>query len=72
MKKIWKLLKSLGRWISRKELTDDDKVNLQMIIAIILSTIVTGVIGVVTSKFIPEMPIKVVCAGFIVTSILLK
>lgn len=70
-RKIWKLLKSLGRWISRKELTDDDKVNLQMIIAIILSTIVTGVIGVVTSKFIPEMPIKVVCAGFIVTSILL-
>lgn len=70
-RKIWKLLKSLGRWISRKELTDDDKVNLQMIIAIILSTIVTGVIGVVTSKFIPEMPIKVVCAGFLVTSVLL-
>lgn len=70
-KKIWVLLKSLGRWIIRKPLEDSDKSNLKMIVAIILSTIVTGVIGVITSKFIPDMPVKIICAGFIVTAALL-
>lgn len=70
-KKIWDLFKSLGKWIARKELEESDKTNLRMIIAIILSTIVTGVIGIFTSKFVPDMPIKIVCAGFLVTSALL-
>lgn len=70
-RKIWNLLKSLGRWITRKELDESDKFNLRMIVAIILSTIVTGVIGVITSKFVSDMPVKIVCAGFLVTSALL-
>ena len=70
-KKIWELLKSLGKWISRKALQEEDKTNLRLIIAIILSTIVTGIMGVITSRFIPELSIKYVCAGFLVTSALL-
>lgn len=70
-RKIWKLIKALGSWIARKEPTEEDLADRKMIIAIILSTIVTGVLGVVTSKLIPEMSIKVTCAGFLVTSLLL-
>ena len=70
-RKIWDLLKCLGRWISRKDATEEDVIGRKNIIAIILSTIVTGVLGVVTSKLIPEMSIKVTCAGFLVTALLL-
>lgn len=80
-KKIWALLKCLGRWITRKEMpesekSDDllcgtDQMGRKAIIAIILSTIVTGVMGIITSKLIPELSIKVTCAGFLVTSCLL-
>ena len=42
-----------------------------MIIAIIISTAVTGVIGVATSKLIPNLSVKYVCAGFVITAILL-
>ena len=80
-KKIWALLKCLGRWIARKpmpenQISDDllcgtDERGRKAIIAIILSTLVTGVMGIVTSKLIPEMPIKVTCAGFIFTALLL-
>lgn len=80
--KIWNLLKCFGRWIAKKEpgenayIKDDllcgsEKAGRNTIIAIIISTVFTGGIGVVTSKFIPEMPVKVVCAGFLVTSALL-
>ena len=41
------------------------------ILAVIITTVVTGAIGVFTSKLIPDMPVKVTCAGFIVTAILL-
>ena len=77
-KKIWTLLKCFGRWIARKPLesdiqTDDilcgtDELGRKTIIAIILSTIVTGVIGIITSKLIPELPVKVICIGFLITS----
>ena len=80
-KKIWALLKCLGRWITRKPMpenqqSDDvlcgtDERGRKAIIAIILSTIVTGVIGIVTSKLIPDLPIKFTCAGFIVTALIL-
>ena len=80
-KKIWALLKCLGRWIARKpmpenQISDDllcgtDERGRKAIIAIILSTLVTGVMGIVTSKLIPEMPIKVTCAGFVFTALLL-
>lgn len=80
-KKIWELLKILGRWISRRprkesENYDDllcgtDSAGRKTIIAIIITTAITGIIGIITSKLIPELSIKVTCAGFIVTSFLL-
>ncbi|MDY4523441.1 MAG: undecaprenyl-diphosphate phosphatase [Treponema sp.] len=82
-RKIWELLKCFGRWISRspkvKENSKDydvvlaqkDLANRKIIIAIILSTIVTGVMGIFSSKLIPNLSIKVTCCGFLVTSLFL-
>lgn len=82
-RKIWELLKCFGRWISRspkiKENSKDydvvlaqkDLANRKLIIAIILSTVVTGVMGIVSSKLIPNLSIKVTCCGFIITSLFL-
>ncbi len=82
-RKIWELLKCFGRWISRspkvKENSKDydvvlaqkDLANRKIIIAIILSTVVTGVMGIVSSKLIPNISIKVTCCGFLVTSLFL-
>ncbi|MCQ2573647.1 MAG: undecaprenyl-diphosphate phosphatase [Treponema sp.] len=80
-KKIWNLLKVLGRWIARKpqpEVTNPedlisgtDAYGRKAIIAIIISTIITGGIGVFTSKVISDIPLKTVCAGFICTAMLL-
>ena len=80
--KIWALLKCFGRWVARKErpaetidpndvLCGTDEAGRKTIIAVIIATIITGAIGVVTSKLIPDMPNKVICAGFSVTSALL-
>lgn len=81
-KQIWELLKCFGRWIARKErpvatindndlLCGNDKVGRRTIVAVIISTLITGVIGLGTSKLIPDMPIKIVCVGFIITAVLL-
>lgn len=79
-KKIWNLLKCFGRWIARKPAPEPNPADLlsgtetagrKTIIAIIVATVFTGVLGIISSKFIPEMPVKVVCGGFIVTAILL-
>lgn len=80
-KKIWALLKVLWRWISRKpapETTEEnllyrtDKAGRNTIIAVLITTVITGIIGIVTSKLISDnLPIAFVFAGFIVTSILL-
>lgn len=69
-KKIATLLISLWRFITRKN-TKEDQYALSMILAIIVATIVTGTMGIVLSKIIPDMPIKVVFCGFIVTALLL-
>lgn len=72
-KKIWELLKCFGRWISHSKdsTSEEDKAGQKNIIAIIISTIITAALGVVSSKLIPEMSIKITCCGFIVTSALL-
>jgi len=80
-KKIWNLLKIFGRWIARKpqpEVTNPedmisgtDAYGRKAIIAIIISTVITGVLGVLTGKVINDIPLKAVCAGFICTSFLL-
>lgn len=80
-KKIWNLLKIFGRWITKKTSTEihdsedllcgTDELGKKTIIAIIIATIITGSIGIVTSKFIPDLSSKFVCGGFLVTSFLL-
>lgn len=70
-RKIWELLKTLARWIAQKQADENEKQNRCMIIAIIISTAVTGVIGIATSKLIPNLSVKYVCAGFVITAILL-
>lgn len=82
--KIWKLLCCFGRWIARRPapsepqdaededlLCGNDALGRRTIVAIIFATLVTGIIGIFTSKMIPELSIKVTCAGFIVTAALL-
>lgn len=82
--KIWALLKCFGRWITKKQKSDDqvqisendllcptDKIGQKTIIAIIVATLITGAFGVVTSKLIPDLGVKFVCGGFLVTSALL-
>ena len=80
-KKIWTLLCVFGRLIARrpapKAVNKDDLLcgtearGRMTILAVIITTVVTGAIGVFTSKLIPDMPVKVTCAGFSVTAILL-
>ncbi len=80
--RIWSLLKCFGRWIARKErpaesidsndlLCGTDQAGRKTIIAVIIATVITGAIGIVTSKLIPDMSNKVICGGFFVTSALL-
>ncbi len=69
-KLIWDLLCTAFRWITRKT-TNADTPKLQMILALIAATAVTGVFGILLKKIIPDLPIQVVFAGFIVTAILL-
>lgn len=82
-KKIWTLLKIFGHWIIRKpyhnQNTEDledslcgtDYAGKKTIIAIIITTLITGLLGVVTSKIIPEMPIIYTFIGLIITALLL-
>ena len=76
-KKIWCLLCAFGRLIARRSAPVQENAaarekNLRTyILAIVLATVVTGLIGVVTSKKLGTLPIKFVCAGFIVTAVLL-
>lgn len=80
-KSIWTLLKVFGRMIARKPApaeTDENDIlcgteerGRKTILALIISTVITGAIGIGTSKLIPNLSIKVTCAGFLVTSCLL-
>ena len=58
------------RMIMRKPL-EGDKPKQTMIFAVIVATLITGVIGIITSRFIEDVPVKFVCIGFILTGILL-
>lgn len=82
--KIWALLKCFARWITKKQKSDNqveisendllcptDKIGQKTIIAIILTTAITGTFGIFTSKLIPDLSVKFVCGGFLVTSALL-
>lgn len=75
-KKIWELLCSFARiFVPAKKpgevQIENQKENKKYILAIILATIVTGIMGVISSKFVENVPVKFICAGFIVTALLL-
>lgn len=76
-KQIWNLILVFCRLITRKPLPEDtalassEKAGRANILAVIIVTVITGGLGVVTSKLIPEMSLKVTGAGFLVTSALL-
>lgn len=80
-RQVWELLCALGRWITRRPLSDKisgssgltctDEAARKTVTAIILATVVTGVIGVVVEKKLSELPIKAVCGGFVFTAVIL-
>lgn len=80
-KKIAKLFVILWQWLMHKTSAEDgDNTDIlagntecgrRTIIAVFVTTIVTGAIGVFTSKLIPDMSLKVTAGGFIVTAALL-
>lgn len=74
-KKIAVLLAVFYRWVFRRQprnlIDDTEFYNRKIIIAVVLATVVTGIIGVLTSKFIEHVPLNIVCAGFCVTGIVL-
>ncbi|MCR5725735.1 MAG: undecaprenyl-diphosphate phosphatase [Treponema sp.] len=73
---IGRLISVLFRWIFRRPLPRHtsavaEKQDRRMILTIIITTAVTGVIGFVTSKFIPELSIYATCIGFLFTAAIL-
>lgn len=74
-KKIALLLGVLFRWLARRSApageTATETSNRKMIVAVIIATFVTASIGIVTSKFVEDVPVKFVCAGFCATGLLL-
>lgn len=79
-KKIWNLLCTFFRLITFRKINSEDTVlaenemkNRKMILAVILATLVTGIIGIFTSKLLDSdsVSIKLICAGFIITAVLL-
>lgn len=82
-KKIANLFCVLYRWIFRKPqpeqidetdyISGTDERGRKAIIAVLISTLITGVIGIFTKKLIDndQISIKVTCIGFIVTALLL-
>ena len=82
-KKIANLFCVLYRWIFKKPepnsidetdfISGTDERGRKAIIAVLISPLVTGVIGIFTKKLIDndQISIKITCAGFIVTALLL-
>ncbi|MBE6353277.1 undecaprenyl-diphosphate phosphatase [Treponema sp.] len=79
-KKIWNLLCTFFRLITFRKINSEDTVlaenemkNRKMILAVILATLITGIIGIFTSKLLDSdsVSIKLICAGFIITALLL-
>ena len=77
-RKIASLVVSLLSLVARKrDLTDEQRTKQEAdgryILAVIAATVVTGVIGVLTAKLLDDdkISVKVVCAGFVFTALLL-
>lgn len=69
-KRIWSLLQVMGRWICRRSLPED-KADLQTIVALLLGTLVTGILGILLSDVVEDIDEKLICVGFFVTAGLL-
>lgn len=69
-RKIWSLLKVVGRWLARRSLPED-KTDLRTIVALLLGTAVTGVFGILLSDLVEGYSEKLICVGFFVTAGLL-
>lgn len=69
-KQIFDLIAVFIRLVTRKQL-ENDKPKQIMILSLVIATAVTGVLGIISSIFIEDIPLKFVCVGFIVTGILL-
>lgn len=71
-RQIWNLIVVFFRWITRKEITDiQEKNQRSMILALILGTLVTGVMGIAASKIIPDLGLNFIFGGFLITAGLL-
>ena len=80
-RKIFNLLRILFIWIFRRpylEESDPDDLlsgseerGKRTIVAVVLTSAVTAVLGFCTSKLIPDFSVRLICAGFVVTAVLL-
>jgi undecaprenyl-diphosphatase len=84
-RKIGKLLCIFGRWITRRPdpvketigkdagdgLAGTEALGRGTIVAVILATVITGVIGVCTSRFVSDLPLPFIFGGFILTGAVL-
>jgi len=52
-------------------LAPTDEIGQKTIFMIIITTFITGILGIITSKLIPALPLKCVAVGFLITAILL-
>lgn len=52
-------------------LAPTEEIGRNTIIMVIITTLVTGVLGIASKKLLPELPLKAVAAGFVVTALLL-
>lgn len=70
-KTIFRLLEVFFRFCTGRKKPGDEE-SLKMIWAVLVATLVTGVMGILAGKYLmDDYPIKIVGAGFIVTAILL-
>ena len=65
-RKIAALIQSFWKVVTRQDAEEGGR---RYILAIILTTLVTGVFGIFVEKALPEMPIQIVFAGFIFTAL---
>ena len=78
---IWELLCAFGRIVTHRpvdssysgtsDFTRTDAIARKTVVAILLATVVTGMLGVVIEKLLPELPIQFIFAGFIATACIL-
>ncbi len=69
-KQIFRLFAVLWRFIIRKN-TEDDRGDLKLIVALLVSTAITGAIGILIKDIVQQKKIELIAAGFIATGTIL-